>query len=163
MYPLNENLVPQNFGNFGEFNALIVSADHNDLNQQLGRDLTTTKQEVTSRMFNAKLAALRAQNPFVPFLPLPDKVITLNLSANNPADINVPQGSQFLRFSGNADYYISMNGNASVPTVADNTNNAGNSSIYKPEDVFYTCQESLSLSAVAPANAIVTVQIWMQL
>jgi hypothetical protein len=153
------------FLNMGMFNAQIVSSDHGGDVEDLAQNLYDKRSDLISRSFNSKLSAIRSQNPFIEILPLPDTVITRVCAGGvgTALDFNIPSGCQFIRFKGNADYYISLNGNASVPVLADNTNNAGNSSMYKPEDVFFFVAEMNSVSVIAPAAAIVTMQCFMQL
>lgn len=112
------------------------------------------------RMSNPKLMALRAQNPFIQILPFPNEVVTLALSANTSTDINLPEGTKFIKFSGNGEYYVSRKGNAEIP--ATSVRSSGDS-LLNPEDCYFYVEEIRQFSVIAPLNMRLSVQCFVQL
>lgn len=135
--------------------------DNDDLPNNDIIDNTTVRavDNLAHRMSNPKLMALRAQNPFIHVMPFPNEVVALALQANVPTDINLPEGTKMVRFSGNGDYYVSRKGNAELPTAQ----NPGGGSVYKPEGAYYYTEEIKQFSVIAQNACNLTVQCFIQL
>lgn len=130
--------------------------------QQLETELTLTQTNFASRMFNAPLAALRAQNPFVRIEQFPG-VISAKLTANTAQDINFPEGTKMVKFKGNGDYYVTRNGVAVVPALTFAAGSDGSGVLYKPEDVWiFTGEEVKQVSVIAPVDCILSVSYIQQ-
>lgn len=129
------------------------------VNEELIGDVRATMNNFAARMFNPKLAALRAQNPFVSILPFPDMVKNVSLTANVPQDVTFDSGVKMVRFSGNGEYYVSRRGNAQIPDglIQDS------GSVMNPEDAFYYVEDIQQVSIVAPNACRVTVHCYTNL
>lgn len=111
----------------------------------------------------SNLAFLRSEFPFVAIMPFPRRIKTIVFEAGNINQaVNIDLGSaQLIRFRGNADYYVSPNGTAVLPTVANNgPGNDMNTSLYKPESEWLYCGGLKQLSVVAAVPCIVTVMMY---
>ena len=80
------------------------------------------------------LMQLRAQFPFLPVLPFPRSLVTAVLTANVAQDIQLADGTTVVQFFADGDFYLSVAGNAVVPT-SSNVSNAF--SLYKPVGVLW--------------------------
>ena len=127
---------------------------------QLRADEKETMGEFARKMFNAKLAAIRAQLPFVPIMPFPNASLAYKLAANTPQDINLPSGTKLILFSGNGEYYVNRKGVAQVPT---GVHEDGTGSIQNPEFAYLYVEEIQQLSVVAPLACNLTVHCFIQL
>ena len=119
----------------------------------------TASQSLSQRMYNPKLMALRTQNPFISIMPFPNESVGLALSAGVAQDINLPEGTKMVMFSGNGEYYVSRKGIAQVPTL----NDPFTGSIMNPEFSFMYVEEIRQLSAVAPYDMKLTVHCYTQM
>lgn len=98
------------------------------------------------------LAFLRQMYPFVPIMPFPNFCRAVALAANTNTDVQCGNHS-LVKFKGNGDYYVSMQGRASVPIIGDPS--SGNQSIYKPEDEWFYIGGVSQISLIAPGADIV--------
>lgn len=105
-----------------------------------------------------RMLQLRANNPFVPILQLPRSAVALVLVPNVAKDIVIPSGAKYAVTRGNADYYLSVNGNAFVPTV-DVLEAAP---IFRPDGLAFYVENTLSMSVVSSVAAIVTTHFYFQ-
>lgn len=104
------------------------------------------------------LAYYRTVYPFLPILPLPASIVTVVLAANVAQDITIPDGTALAAFRGNADYYVSWQGAATVPAAAALPyGEVISKAAFKPEYAFFMLANNRQLSIVAPGNAIVQV------
>lgn len=107
------------------------------------------------------LALLRMAFPFLPILPVPFEVVSVVTDAGVTAtDLLVPDGAVLGRFLGNGDYYVSMTGNAVIPSAAEQAasiaqGNQPNKSMYKPEYTWFYLGGHRSFSVKAPGITIV--------
>lgn len=100
------------------------------------------------------LARLRYEFPYVPFVPFPNQVRTIALTQNQPRDIIIPDGAAAIKFFGSGAYYVSNQGNAEIPTVA---NDFTSQSVYKPEHFAFYVAGVRTLSLISPdAGCVVT-------
>lgn len=129
------------------------AADKIQPDEQMQTNVAETMQQISHRMFNPKLAALRAQNPFLQIMPLPNVSIAGVLSANAAVDINLPTGTKMIFISGSNEYYISRNGKAEIPTASLISGLIATShatgALQNPEGVFLYVEEIKQLSIVA--------------
>lgn len=123
-------------------------------NEQAGNDLSR-------RMFNPKLMAIRAQMPFIPIMPLPTESLAFKLDAGKPIDINFPSGTKIVMFSGNGEYFITRKGQAQVPTGRHDIDGSG--ALMNPEFCFFYVEEIGGVSAVAPFDMRLSVHCFAQL
>lgn len=132
-------------------------------NQELAQNNNNIAfDDLAHRMANPKLMAIRAQNPFIQILPFPNESVGILLAANVAQDINLPQGTKLVMFSGDCSYYVSRKGAAQIPDGTINTIDSG--SIFKPElGMFYYVEEIRQLSIIGPAIGRVTVHCFVQL
>lgn len=117
-------------------------------------------EDISRRMSNPKLMALRAQMPFIPIMPFPNESISLFLAAGVATDINLPSGTKMVMFSGNGEYFVSRKGNAVVPTAATPQ---ATGSIMNPEFCFLYVEEINQMSAIAPYDMRLTVHCFVQI
>lgn len=108
---------------------------------------------------NEKLLRLRTMNPFLVLEQLPNAVRCLVLVANVAQDLPIPPGAKIMTLRGNADYYVSPTGSASVPTAS---NTEGGAPIYRPDGVHWFVEEMQGVSIVAPDNAVVTAEFYFE-
>jgi hypothetical protein len=98
------------------------------------------------------LAMLRQQFPFVPIMPFPSQIVGVLLAAGVAQDLRFPPGTAVFILSGSGDYFVSMQGNAAIPTAANIESNA---SIFRPEFSWFFTKSS-GVSVIAPnANTYV--------
>lgn len=133
--------------------------DNLTVSDEIASDNSRTMFEFAARMFNHRLAALRAQNPFVEIEQWPEPC-TYVLTANQSKDINIPTHAKMMRFSGNGNYFVTRNGNAFIPT-GDKTDN-GDGVVFKPEWAWFHCEEIRSVSVIAQADMVLTVSFISQ-
>lgn len=120
--------------------------------------------DLANRMFNSKLMALRAQNPFIDIVPMPDQTIAIGLEAGKAVDINLVGAVKMIRFSsskGSGDYFVSRRGRAQIP--ANGVTDTESGAFMNPEQGYYYVEEINQLSIVAAANCIVTIHCFTQL
>src|SRR5437868_1076512 len=109
--------------------------------------------QLAHRTSNPKLMALRAQNPFIHIMPFPNEVVAIVLGAGVPTDINLPEGTKMVLFTGDGNYFISRKGNAELPA----SQNYGGGSVFKPEGQYYYTEEIKQFSAISQAGCNLTV------
>lgn len=114
--------------------------------------------DFAKRMSNPKLTAIRAQLPFIPIMPFPNTSLSFALTANKSVDINLPSGTKLVMFSGNAEYYISRNGNAEIPTGSGSVG-----VVMNPEFFLWYVEEVNQMSAIAPFDMRLTVHCFQQI
>lgn len=108
----------------------------------------------------ADLAEIRSAFPFISILPIP-KVVTVVLTANVPADINVPSGTVMAMFKGTGDFWLSWSGTAQVPVAgADANSPAIGVSVYDPTNQLFYVANNRQLSALATGACIVQMLCW---
>lgn len=117
-------------------------------------------EALSKQMFNPKLMALRAQNPFVNIMPLPNQVLTVKLAANTPTDINLPNGTKIVRFSPGGTYYVSRNGNAQLPVTGEP---AATGSMQTPSDEWWYVEELQQISIIAAVETDISIACFTQL
>ena len=114
------------------------------------------------------LMSLRAQYPFLPIMPMPAKVVPLVLTTANLAyNMRIPSGAVLMYMRGNSDYFVSLQGNAEIPSTA-NTAGVGNTgvgidcqSFYAPQGWLFYVNQLKELSFNSPnAGTIVTCSFW---
>lgn len=120
--------------------------------------------DVTPQGPNNDLAFLRSRFPFLPIMPFPNNVAGVFLPvALTPDEIQFPDGTTLVLFRGSNDYFVSLHGNAEVPSAANAPSAKSGGlrtvkSIYKPEGFFFYVGNVKTVSVVAPnANTFVTV------
>lgn len=110
-------------------------------------NMHATENDFSQRVFNKKLMALRAQNPFIQIMPLPNHGTTVQLVPGIPQDITIPTGAKLAYFSGDGLYYMSRNGNAQVPSA---TQDKESSSLMNFEQFAIYVEEVRSISVICP-------------
>jgi len=115
---------------------------------------------LSQRMMNPKLMALRAQNPFVEIIPFPNSGTSVRLVANVAQDIQIPSGTKYMMLRGDLAYFITRNGNAQVPGAAQNSDAA---MMQSPNNIKIYVEELQSFSVVAPADCYFTANFFAQL
>jgi hypothetical protein len=104
------------------------------------------------------LLRLRMKFPHLPIVPFPNSVKTVALQPNAPVDISLPEQAVLCRFYGNGEYYVSINGQASIPLNQSDDNSAqACMSVHKPEGVFFYLGNVKQISLIAPQQVNVTV------
>lgn len=87
------------------------------------------------------LASLRGRYPFLPIIRFPPEIryaVFDGTNINQPQNVYLGQ-AVLCMIKGNADFYVSAEGNAVVPTVANiGANRDQVAALYKPEGMFYT-------------------------
>ena len=133
--------------------------------EQAQENRDSTMADLSFRMFNPKLAALRAQNPFLPILPFPNTSITMLLGAGGTQNIDLPQGTKFIFVSQSDECYFSRQGVAAIPIapvsgVAKNDTGA----FQIPNNVFFYVEEIRQLSVIAVnADTRIAIACYMQM
>lgn len=119
---------------------------------------------IGQRVTNIKLMGLRANNPFLQFLPMPNSGFSIQLQPGVSVDINLPSETKFVFPSGDQVYYLSRNGKAQVPGLADAAGNGNYSaaSIQNPEGTFLYVEEVQQLSVISPVVCNFTMGFYMQ-
>ena len=79
------------------------------------------------------------------------------LTTNVAQTYTVPSGANYLRFSGNADFYVNIGGTATVPSVTTATG-ASNMLIKLESPAIRSVSGNTSVSVIAPATTIVTIE-----
>lgn len=120
-----------------------------------------TQNDISRRMFNPKLMALRAQLPFVPIMPFPNESLAYALTAGVPVDIQLPSGTKAIMFSGNGEYFITRKGRAQIPTGIHDIDGSG--ALMNPEFFLWYVEEVSQMSAVAPYDMRLSVHCFTQL
>lgn len=101
-----------------------------------------------------RILALRANNPFVPIFDFPFRSNAVVLDVASAKNIDIPQDASYVIFSGNDDYYVTINGQAVIPgaDILD-----GNAPIFRPDNMPLYCYNLRSVSLIAPrSNTVVT-------
>lgn len=120
-----------------------------------------TEGDLSRRMFNPKLMAIRAQMPFIPIMPLPNESLSYKMTAGVPQTIRFPSGTKIVMFSGNGEYFITRKGQAQVPTSVHDIDGSG--ALMNPEFCFFYVEEINEVSAVAPFDMRLSVHCFTQL
>lgn len=128
--------------------------------EQLQYATKEAAENLSGRMFNKKLAALRAQNPFITILTLPNSATTVALAAGVAQYIDVPEGAKLMMLSGNDKYFLTRNGQAQLPTASVDKESG---SIMNPEAVFWSCEDLKQISVIAQNATDLTIGFWMQM
>lgn len=137
----------------------ITEPTEQAVKNELQGDVFEEQRSLSQRMSNAKLSALRAQNPFVPIVMFPNSTITVELAAGAPIDVDLPQGTKYIQIDATSEYFISRNGNARVPTapVANASPINVESGSWRPDPSTFVYVEELryfSIVSVGAANKI---------
>jgi hypothetical protein len=129
---------------------------------EIENDRIDTLVEVSQRMSNPKLSALRAQNPFLPIVPFPNSIINVMLPAGgSPVDIYLPEGTKYINIRATGEYFVSRNGNAQIPTSS--ISNDGRGCSFDSSQYVYV-EELRSFSIISSvANNSVCVSCYQQL
>lgn len=121
----------------------------------LGSDIGCTDFADQSAPDN--LRALRLQFPYLEVIPVPARSTSIALGTAVSLDVAIPDGMVAMILRGNADYYVSFNGAAGIPTVGG----VDTQSVYKPEGYVMYVGNKRSFSAIAPnAGTIVTAMFY---
>jgi hypothetical protein len=133
----------------------------------LMRDMHLAQDELASKVFNVKLAALRAQNPFLPIVSIPDKTVNLSLAINTAQDCPLPSGVKMImirRLNPDTQICASLNGNAQfIGTITANTNENDSGSFVINDNIFMYVEELQSISFVSNTASQLSVMCWSQL
>lgn len=115
--------------------------------------------EIVPQGPNNDLAHLRSRFPFVPIIPIMGQYASVFLPISGVADeLELPPGTTAIMFSASNDYYISLQGNAELPTAANiPARKTGNPitfrSFYKPSNgILWYCGNIKHISCIAPNN-----------
>jgi hypothetical protein len=129
---------------------------------EIENDRIDTLVEVSQRMSNPKLSALRAQNPFLPIVPFPNSIINVMLPAGgSPVDIYLPEGTKYINIRATGEYFVSRNGNAQIPTSS--ISNDGRGCSFDSSQYVYV-EELRSFSIISSvANNSVCISCYQQL
>lgn len=126
-----------------------------------------TENNFSQRNFNPALAALRAQNPFIPFLPFPNTVLSVKLVANQVTNVAIPDQVKLLRIQGeyNKDYWVNRNAAAKIPTntSVDVFANDSTGSMLSPNGIWFYVEEVKDLSFIAGADTLISISCFTQL
>ena len=98
-------------------------------------------------------ATQRMAPMILPIPAAPTWVDAMFLSANTAASYSVPTGANYLLFSGNASFYVSLTGTAVIPT--GNVTN-GTAPLLNPAMMPTTGLATQTLSFISPVACIVT-------
>lgn len=125
--------------------------------EQTSYNMQQAQSIMASSMFNAPLASLRAQNPFVTIEQWPG-VISAKLLAGVAQDVNLPSGCKMIRFKGNGDYFVTRNGNAVIPARAFAADGGGDGVMYKPESGWiFTGEDIKQFSVISVADSLLSI------
>lgn len=102
-------------------------------------------ENVANASFDAKLAALRARNPFLPIETFPQSGALFNLSSGTPQTVNIPGGAKYAKMAAQGSVIISRNGVANIPGA--NSGNEYGQFLLKNEGFFYI-REATSFSVL---------------
>lgn len=105
-----------------------------------------------------ELQQLRASNPFVPVVLLPNASVAIVLVANVAQDLPIPSGAKYMTLKGTADYWLGVNGTAVVPLASQ----TANAPILRPDGINFFVQEMQSVSVVAAVDCIVSAMFYFQ-
>lgn len=136
--------------------------------QVLHQNMMAARESFVSKVFNSKLAALRAQNPFLPIVPVHDKSINVSLKANVPIDCSLPSGTKMImirRYFPNNAVICSFNGLAQIFTPVGTIGfvESDSGSFVVDDNVFIYVEEIQSLSLITANDSFCTVMCWSQL
>lgn len=133
---------------------------------ELNSDFMASARNLSQRVSNPKLSALRAQNPFLTIVPFPNSSVNVTLTASAAQNIDIPDQAKYfsihsgLAAGGSAMVFCSRNGQAQVPGAnADATNGA----VSFAPGVFVYCEEIKQFSIVSAAAAQVAINFYQQL
>ena len=113
-------------------------------------DQSESFKELTRRVRDPELDALRGQNPFVDLIRFPMKsLFIVAQKANDTRDVTLPDNTQAIRFSANnnIDFFVSANGQIQFPIQEDLT---GGGVLYCPRDQWYYVRGFKNLSIGLP-------------
>jgi len=124
--------------------------------RNLGGPVVNPGQLQRSR--DIELGMLRAANPFVPIVILPNASRAVVLAAAVAQDLPIPDGAKYMVLNSTADYWLSVNGTAAVPiaTLLDNA------PMFKPNGLFFFIQGLQNVSLVSTPGAIVSAMFYFQ-
>lgn len=113
-----------------------------------------------NRIYNDRLAALRAQYPFVSIQPPPVSVLAVYLDAGQAREVQFPDGTQMIRFTANAaPVYVTFQGKAQIPASGNDLTRPG---VLVNPDGWYYVAELRQVSIIAPVDAIVSLHCHVQ-
>jgi hypothetical protein len=115
--------------------------------QQLEANQNRVEENLSFRMANTALAALRAQNPFLPIVQFPNSTVAILLAAGVAKDIQLPEGTKYIFLSGSNEYYVTRQGRAQIP--ADSNGDYQSGAFSNPEGFFLYVEEVRNISIVA--------------
>lgn len=123
---------------------------------ELKADAYAEQRNLSQRMSNAKLSALRAQNPFLAIVPFPNSTENVLLPAGVAHDINLPEGTKFISIRATSEYFVSRNGNAQIPVAAvAGMNQETGSCSFDPSQYIYVEEvRQISIISRAADNAV---------
>lgn len=107
------------------------------------------------------LYEIRKQFPYLPIIGFPPSVRSVNLAAGVAKEVTIPDKMAIVRFRGDGNYWVCMEGNAEVPQAGStNVIDEQSKSIFKPEDYFYFIAGKVSLSMISTAGCNVSAAFW---
>ena len=107
------------------------------------------------------LMAMREKFPFLPILPLPNSVVAFALVANQVQEVQIPTGMAMAMISGDAAYWVSLQGNAQLPAIGVNPLDANQSrSFYRPDGIFFFIAGKSALSFISGVTSNVSIALW---
>lgn len=134
---------------------------------QIDLDNAALEDAFAPRVFNANLAALRAQNPFIGMLPFPTTVVAGKLSAGIAQDIQLPEGTKMIRIRAETgkDFWITRNGTAQIPSATPDPHSQayGGGSLLSPNDRHFYTEDFRSLSMIAAQDTLFAIECFIQM
>src|SRR5574337_309626 len=145
-------------------NTPQTSAHQNTDTTQSMDTVFAAQDNMARRVMNPELMALRHQLPFVSIMPIPMKCLFIVAAkANDVRDVQLPDGTQMVRFSAMRDieFFVGINGAVQMPPPEDLT---GGAALYTPVDQWYYVKGARSLSIGLPViNTGVSIEVYIQL
>ena len=111
--------------------------------------------DMSFRMFNPHLSAIRAQNPFLSIAPFPNSAVTVLLGANAAQDIHLPEGTKLINITFSGEIYISRQGNAQIPLAAQ----ASDTGAFQPVNGAWMYVEEIRQFSIVAVSADTRVSV----
>lgn len=113
-----------------------------------------------NRVFDANLAKLRAQFPFLEIQPPPLNVVTVALAANVERTVQLPDNTKMVRFTVAGDiFYVMLQGKAYIPAPDNDTSIPG--PLVQPEG-WYAVEGIRQISLLSPFTTHVSIHCHVQ-
>ena len=135
---------------------------------ELHDNMRLAREQLVSKVFNSKLAALRAQNPFLQIVSVPDKTCYVNFKTNVPIDVFLPSGTKMImvrKANQNNVVYASFAGTASLPPAGGTTGAVEyDSNTFSVNDnIFMYVEEIQTVSILSTTDGQLSIMCWSQL